>query len=105
MTPPHHPERREIVALSSTRSSSAIPPTADIAASALASSSVKARSRHQIHQHIGVTAIDGDLVAVNIGRPVAGQEQDASAMSCGMPMTATSRYGSSTGLSARSGQE
>src|ERR1700716_1547314 len=37
---------------------------------------VKPRPRHQIHQHVGLAAIDGDLVAVHIGRPVAGLEQD-----------------------------
>ena len=37
---------------------------------------IQARPRHRIHQHIGVAAIDGDLVAIDMGRPVACQEQD-----------------------------
>jgi hypothetical protein len=37
---------------------------------------IKTRPRHQVHQHVDVAAIDRDLVAIDIGRAVAGQEQD-----------------------------
>ena len=60
----------------STLPSFAFPSTADIAASALTGPSFKARPRHRIHQHIGVAAIDGDLGAIDMGRPIARQEQD-----------------------------
>jgi hypothetical protein len=60
----------------STLPSFAFPSTADIAASALTGPSFKARPRHRIHQHIDVAAIDGDLVAIDMGRPIACQEQD-----------------------------
>jgi hypothetical protein len=49
-----------------------------ITASTLAGPLLKARPWHQIHQHIGVAAIDSDLVTVDAGCPIAGQEQDGS---------------------------
>src|SRR2546430_10396148 len=31
------------------------------------------RPRHQVHQHVGIAAVDGDLLAIDVRRAVAGQ--------------------------------